>query len=133
MSPVVLDSDVASLIFRRRLAPTLTAKLAGRVLCVSFVSLAEMTVWAEVRNWGPTNRAALEEWLDSLVRLPYDDEVARMWGRIQAAAIRRGRTRPVNDTWIAACCLVHGLPLATRNLKDFTDFVDHDGLRLMTE
>lgn len=23
------------------------------------------------------------------------------------------RPRPVNDTWIAACCLVDGLPLAT--------------------
>jgi predicted nucleic acid-binding protein len=32
---------------------------------------------------------------------------------------RRGRPRPVNDTWIAACCLVEGLPLATFNTKDF--------------
>lgn len=133
MEPVVLDSDVASLAFRRRLSPTLTARLAGRVLCVSFVTVAELTVWAEVRYWGPSRRAALEDWLASLARLPYDDTVARTWGRLQAAAIRRGRTRPVNDTWIAACCLVHGLPLATRNLKDFTDFADYDGLRLLTE
>lgn len=133
MEPVVLDSDVASLAFRSRLAPTLTARLAGRVLCVSFVTVAEMTVWAEVRHWGQRNRTALDEWLDSLVRLPYDDAVARTWGRLQAAAIGRGRTRPANDTWIAACCLAHGLPLATRNLKDFTDFVDYDGLRLVTE
>jgi toxin FitB len=130
---VVLDSDVASLAFRRRLAPTQAARLTGRLLCVSFVTVAEMTVWAEVRRWGPSNRAALDTWLGSLVRLPYDDEVARTWGRLQAAAIRRGRTRPVNDTWIAACCLVRDLPLATRNLKDFTDFVDHDRLRLLAE
>jgi toxin FitB len=133
VEPVVLDSDVASLAFRRRLAPTMSARLSGRMLCISFVTLAEMTVWAELRHWGPTNQAALKDWLGSLVRLPYDDEVARTWGRLQAAAIHRGRTRPVNDTWIAACCLVHDLPLATRNLKDFTDFVDYDGLRLLTE
>lgn len=42
----------------------------------------------------------------------------------------RGRPRPVNDTWIAACCLVDQLPLATFNTKDFADFAEHDGLQL---
>jgi predicted nucleic acid-binding protein len=37
----------------------------------------------------------------------------------------------VNDTWIAACCLVEGLPLATHNVKDYADFVDHHGLSLI--
>ncbi len=37
----------------------------------------------------------------------------------------------VNDTWIAASCLVRGLPLATFNIKDFSDFADHDGLRIV--
>ena len=27
--------------------------------------------------------------------------------------------------------LIAGLPLATRNLKDFTDFAEHDGLRMI--
>ena len=39
--------------------------------------------------------------------------------------------RPVNDTWITGCCLVRNLPLATLNLKDFKDFADHDGLRVI--
>jgi predicted nucleic acid-binding protein len=34
--------------------------------------------------------------------------------------------------WIAACCLVHDLPLATLNIKDFEDFAEHHGLRLIT-
>ena len=50
---------------------------------------------------------------------------------MQAHAERRGRPRPVNDTWIAACCLVRDLPLATLNVKDFSDFADHDGLRII--
>jgi predicted nucleic acid-binding protein len=37
----------------------------------------------------------------------------------------------INDTWIAACCLVAGLPLATLNIKDFEDFTEHDGLQLI--
>jgi predicted nucleic acid-binding protein len=47
------------------------------------------------------------------------------------AAKLTGRPRPVNDTWIAACCLVHGLPLATFNMKDYTDFAEHEGLQIL--
>jgi len=32
---------------------------------------------------------------------------------------------------IAACCLVYDLPLATLNVKDFKDFVEHEGLTLI--
>jgi predicted nucleic acid-binding protein len=39
--------------------------------------------------------------------------------------------RPVNDSWIAACCLSYDVPLATLNTKDFVDFVQRDGLRLL--
>jgi len=42
-----------------------------------------------------------------------------------------GRPRPFNDTWIAACCLVRELPLATFNHKDFADFAEHEGLELL--
>src|SRR5208282_3227432 len=35
-------------------------------------------------------------------------------------------SRPHNDTWIAACCLVDELPLATLNTKDFADFAEHE-------
>ena len=33
--------------------------------------------------------------------------------------------------WIAACCIAYGLPLATRNVKDFAYFADHHGLELV--
>ena len=68
--------------------------------------------------------------------LPYSEDVARTWGRISAVAIQRGRPRPANDTWIAACALTYGLPLATLNAKDFKDFKDfaeHDGLNLIIQ
>ena len=52
-------------------------------------------------------------------------------GEISAHATRRGRPRPQNDTWIAACCLAYDLPLATLNIKDFKDFAEHEGLALV--
>jgi toxin FitB len=60
--------------------------------------------------------------------LPFDETVATTWGELQARAQHRGRPRPVSDTWIAACCLVDRLPLATLNTKDFAE---HDGLVLL--
>jgi hypothetical protein len=44
-----------------------------------------------------------------------------------------GAATQANDTWIAACCLVYGLPLATHNVKDFADYAEHEGLELITE
>lgn len=60
------------------------------------------------------------------------DNVSRVWGEITAFAQRRGRPRPSNDAWIAACCLAHDLPLATLNIKDFADFAEHEELSTVT-
>jgi predicted nucleic acid-binding protein len=128
---VVLDTDIASRVFRNRLTGPLGPRLLGRIWCVSFVTVAELWQWAELRSWGPNRRDALEQWLSDVVRLPSDDQVARTWAGMSAGAVRRGRPRPVNDTWIAAGCVARGLPLATGNTKDFADFEEHDGLTLL--
>jgi toxin FitB len=64
-------------------------------------------------------------------RLPAGLAVAQVWGELTTAAQRRGRPRPLNDTWIAACCIEAGLPLLTLNRRDFVDFSEHDGLVLL--
>jgi predicted nucleic acid-binding protein len=73
----------------------------------------------------------MQEFLAALLVLPYDQRVAARWGELQARAQLRGRPRPVNDSWIAACCLVRELPLATFNAKDFADFAQHENLELL--
>ena len=133
MDRVVLDTDVSSLSLKRRIPPQILARLVGKQPCVTFVTLGEQTQWAELRQWGRRNRDALEQWLGGVIVLPYSEEVARTWGRISAAAIRRGRARPANDTWIAACALTYDLPLATLNVKDFEDFLEHEGLNLLIQ
>ena len=52
-----------------------------------------------------------------------------MWGQLSARATQDGKPRPTNDSWIAACCLTYGLPLATFNTKDFAYHADNHGLR----
>lgn len=133
MDSIVLDTDVASLIYRSRLPSTLAARLAGRVLCVSFVTVAEMRMWSEIRHWSPRNRAGLTRFLEGLVHLPYDRDVAVTWGRIQAADVLPARKRPATTPESPPVGLSHGLPLATRNVRDFQDFADHHGLVIVTD
>ncbi|XRQ08583.1 type II toxin-antitoxin system VapC family toxin [Actinomadura welshii] len=132
MDRVVLDTDVASLSLKHRLPAPVLRRLIGKEPCITFVTLGELTQWADLRQWGRRNREALNHWLDGVIVLPYTDDVATTWGRVSAAAIRRGRPRPVNDSWIAACALSYGLPLATLNVKDFEDFAANEGLTLIT-
>lgn len=75
--------------------------------------------------------ADMQAFLRSLVVLPYGERVATTWGQRQAGAQLRGRPLPANDSCVAACCLVRGLPLARINAKDYADFVAHDGLSVV--
>lgn len=131
MTPVVLDTDVASLIIKQRLPSSLVAKITGRQSALTFVTHGELTKWSVMRNWGAPRRADLERWIAARAPISVTDDVARTSGEISAYAERRGRPRPINDTWIAACCLTFDLPLATLNVRDFQDFVD-EGLVLIT-
>ena len=132
MDYVVLDTDVASKIILNRLTGPLVGQLAGRLWAVTFVTAGELWKWAELRSWGPRNRRLLEAWLSRVVLVPSSSSVSRTWGSTVATAQRRGRTLPVNDSWIAACCLARELPLATLNVKEFADLADHEGLTLLT-
>ncbi len=93
--------------------------------------VGELWQWAWARRWGTSSRAHLERWLRRVVVVDSDDDVCRMWGEIGGAAANRGRPRPASDSWIAACCLSQELPLATLNVKDYADFVEHEGLLLV--
>lgn len=124
MRRVILDTDVASLSIKQQLPPVPLRELVGAPVGITFVTLGELTRWATMRQWGTARRAELDAWLGIRPTLPYSDDVARKRGEISAHAARRGRPRPPNDTWIAVCCLVYDLPLATLNIKDFKDFTE---------
>jgi len=91
VSLVVLDTDVASASFRNRVPERLRARLAGQTLCISFVTLGELTKWATLRSWGPRRLAGLAEWRQHAAVLEYDEAVAITWGQLQARAQQRGR------------------------------------------
>jgi hypothetical protein len=61
----------------------------------------------------------------------FDQCISARWGWLQAYAQLGDRPRPASGSWIAACCLVRELPLATFNIKDHADFAEHEGLQLI--
>lgn len=130
MADVVLDTDIASAFQKGRAPDWAVRHVIGARVWLTFVTVGELWKWAEIRSWGSPRRGQLETWLTARPVIPYDTEVARTWGRLAAGAQRRGRPRPQNDTWIAACCVHHGVPLLTLNDRDFRDFSEHDGLLL---
>ena len=132
MSRVVLDTDVASRSFKRLLPPGLLAELIGTEPAITFVTQGELTKRAVRRQWGTVRQQRMARWLSRIPVLHSSDDIAAVWGEIAASAERRGRPRPQNDTWVAACCLAYELPLATLNVKDFRDFAQHEGLILVT-
>jgi predicted nucleic acid-binding protein len=132
MNEVVLDTDVSSQILKRRFDHPAARRVRGMTWYVTFVTAGELWEWAQPRRGRSGSRVTVERWLRTVTVLDSDATTSRNWGSISAHASRRGRPRPDNDTWIAACCLTHQLPLATGNVKDFADYVDHEGLRLVT-
>jgi predicted nucleic acid-binding protein len=129
---IVLDTDVASNLIKNVLDPAFRAKLAPHEAAITFVTVGELTQWATIRDLGTRRRSELQVYIAARARLPGGSDVGRRWGEITAYAQRRGRPRPINDSWIAACCLTYALPLATCNVDDFSDYVEHEGLRLIT-
>ena len=131
MSDVVVDTDVASAILKGQLPDVLARRLAGQRLAITFVTVGELTQWTYLHRWGRQRRAGLQAFFASVIVLPGSLRAATIWGELQAHARLRGRPRPINDSWIAACCIARGLPLATLNIKDYTDFAEHEGLEFV--
>ena len=131
MARIVLDTDVVSRYCMGRLPAGFARQVAANDLSIAFATAGELWRWALARRWGSARRGALELFLDQALILPASLTVAKVWGELTAGAQRRGRPRPLNDTWIAACCIEGGLPLLTLNRRDFADFAERDGLLLL--
>lgn len=127
MKQVLVDTSVVSYLFKNHtLALRYREHISGRLLAVSFMTLAELYRWPLERGWGEPRIARLLSYLRDYVVLPPDERMTWTWARIMS---KRGRPIAVGDGWIAATAVRHDLPLVTHNPRNFQHV---DGLRIIT-
>lgn len=91
---------------------------------VTAVTLAELAAGphATADDQERARRQDRLQWVASIWQaLPFDEDAARMYGRVFAAVRAAGRatTPRLADLLIASTAAARGLPLYTRNAKDF--------------
>lgn len=93
-------------------ATQLLEEMNGRH-AVSPISAAELWIGAHMGSVSEYHQT--EELLQSLVWLPFDRDVARRTGSIQARQYDSGNPLPFNDCAIAATAIEYGHPVVTRD------------------
>jgi len=118
---VVVDTSVVSFLFRGDTrADRYLPHLAGKLLTLSFMTLAELDQWALEHHWGAARQQRLAEHLADCTVHPYDRDLCRWWASVRVACRRIGQPIDGADAWIAATALLYGIPLVTHNPGHFT-------------
>jgi tRNA(fMet)-specific endonuclease VapC len=134
MDIVILDTTVASLLHPKKKNSDLRAKyephMRGKVLALSFQSVAELWAWAEENRWGDAQRQGLDSFLRRFLVIPYDYELARVWAKVAILARSQGRRLEAGDTWIAATAVHRNIPLLTHD-GDYVD-LKIEGLKVVS-
>lgn len=129
---VLLDTDVFSYLGKPGdpRAEIYRPKVQDKLVAVSFVTVGELLYGAYKKNWGADKLSALNARLRSVVIVPYDIEVCRVYGDLKARLQKSGTVVACNDLWIASCAVRHSIPLVSNNRAHFERIPD---LILITE
>ena len=72
---------------------------------------------------GVQRRRRLQRWFELGVKrihcLPWEPACGLRWAKLLADLRAAGHAMPIKDSLIAATALVHGITVATRNVRDF--------------
>jgi hypothetical protein len=122
----LLDTNIVSELRKRRPHGAVVAWLRSidqRDIYVSAVTLGELQAGIELtREQDAAKAAEIEAWVDRVLEiwniLPMDAATFRMCAKF----MHRRSYDLFEDAMIAATARVHGLKVATRNVKDFRHF-----------
>lgn len=154
MALVVVDTNLISMLVKLKYgklrkdaerAKRYETYLQGQDMIRAFPTEAELHVWLQRLPEDERKEKyaqGIQEVLDQTGLIDGTDAVAHQWARIVAegekAAVvhvrdssNPNREAQLNDTWIAACALAHGLPLVTDNRKDFDWMQASVGLKMV--
>jgi predicted nucleic acid-binding protein len=126
----IVDTDVVSMLFKGdSRAHKYRAYITGRLLGVSFMTLAGLERLSLDRNWGTVRKAELEAHLTKYAILPATGELCSAWARVSWEGRKKGRPIKTADAWIAASALHYQVPLITNNASDYAMV---SGLQVLT-
>jgi toxin FitB len=120
----LVDANVLSEATRPEPDPRVLAWLARheRDIAVDPVILGEIRFGILLLPTGK-RRARLERWFEEGVKrihcIAWEATTGLRWAQLLAELRTRGRAMQIKDSLIAATALLHGLPLATLNRRDF--------------
>lgn len=98
-------------------------------LQVSAITVGELRAGVLASRDPETTATRLDTllWAMSCEPLVVDNAVADAWARLRIRLRDAGRRMPLNDSWIAATALAHGLPVVTQD----ADYDDVPGLTVI--
>lgn len=121
----LLDADVLSQAAKTHGDPKVIAWVRReRDRCyTSSIVVAQLAYW--VRTKEGKQREALQDWLTRLLDAlhgrvhGFNVSVAHVWADLQRRLEQAGLPMPLEDSYIAATAIRHGLTVATGNERDF--------------
>ncbi len=121
MTDLLLDTDPVSILFKpgHRLYGEAYGITKGNHLVISFMTLAELSLWPVRNNWGAERRSLLKNFIALYTPLFPDEETCLTWADISAESLASGHPMGTADAWIAACARQWGMALVTGNYRDF--------------
>jgi predicted nucleic acid-binding protein len=100
-------------------------------LAVSAITVGELRAGV----LAATDLAIRDQRLSTLIEvlrlspLPVDEAVADAWARLRVALREAGQRMDVNDSWIAATAIAHGIPVVTQD-DGFVEVADLSVVRI---
>lgn len=123
-------ADTSLFIARERGRPLSTDAIPER-LAVSAITIGELRVGVLMASDTIVRDRRLSTLASALALqpLPVDSDVAAAWARLRVTLRERGSAMPINDSWIAATAVAHGVPVVTQD-ADFLELDDLDVIRV---
>lgn len=120
MTPVVVDTDVVSFLFKNdSRAQLYLPLLRNRDLLVSFMTEAELEQWLLLAKWGLDRVQRFRVFMTGFASVPSSRDLVLQWAEVMVTARANGRRIEAADAWIAATAMLYGATLITHNPKDY--------------
>lgn len=120
MSPVVVDTDVVSYLFKNDSRSEMFLPfLRDRQWLISFMTEAELEQWTLLANWSNSRTQWLRIFLRRFAIVPSSYDLVVKWAEAMVSARRSGRRIETADAWIAGTALLYDAPLLTHNKADY--------------